>query len=65
MTNDNRLTAYADGDLVRDTELNETFVYHWRTDGERARTAPQKLRFATEEEREHFRTKHPDTRFNN
>lgn len=42
---------FEDGDVVRDTELNETFVYDAATDGDRALRAGSSLRLATEDER--------------
>lgn len=42
---------FNDGDIVTDTEYNETFVFSDRTDGFRAQQNPGKLRLATEEEK--------------
>lgn len=42
---------FNDGDIVTDTEFNETFEFKDRTDGYRAQENPTKLRLATEEEK--------------
>lgn len=45
---------FNNGDIVRDIEHNETFVFEDRVDGFRAQTNPDKLRLATEEEKKEF-----------
>jgi hypothetical protein len=41
---------FNDGDMVRDTEYMETFIFSDRSDGFRAQENPDKLRHATAEE---------------
>lgn len=55
---------FTEGDLVRDTEFGETFVFADRIDGRRAQQHPEKVRMATPAEAEQFKHKHPDTPFN-
>lgn len=43
---------YNEGDIVTDLEHNEVFEFSDRSDGSRAQSFPQQLRFATEEEKE-------------
>lgn len=45
---------YLDGELVRDLEYNETFVFRDKTDGFRAQMNPKMLRRANEEEKREF-----------
>lgn len=45
---------YVDGELVRDVEYNETFVFSDRLDGFRAQHHPEKMRAATEDEKAAF-----------
>jgi capsule polysaccharide modification protein KpsS len=45
---------FNNGDIVRDTEHNETFVFEDRVDGYRAQFHSEHLRLATEEEKKAF-----------
>lgn len=46
---------YVDGELVRDRELNETFVFMDKHSGFSAQTYPRRFRRANEEEKNAFR----------
>lgn len=48
------LHNYVDGELVRDVEMNETFVFRDKSDGFAAQHFPARFRVATAEEKTAF-----------